>query len=314
MRLSVNPSVFLNLPFFLAADEGLFTDQHLNVDIRKNPGASSLVIPSLVRGDLDVSPLVASPSLYNQFADGFDAKIVSSVSEVHPGWDAMAWLVVRQDVWDAKTIRSIADLKGKNVEANAPGGEGNYLARLVLAKAGLAQSDVRFSQRTGATSDVFTVLHNKAADVVAAYEPAVALLEQEGLAHRLLSIADIDPGFQETYIAVSPAFLKAHRDVMRRFLTAIVIAMKQINDAGGKWTPPLVTSLAKWSGMTPEAIARLPAPPYYGAFGAVNVGNLVREQKYWYAAGLVKKEVRVDDMVDTSLILEAKHAAGIRGR
>jgi ABC-type nitrate/sulfonate/bicarbonate transport system substrate-binding protein len=161
---------------------------------------------------------------------------------------------------------------------------------------------------------MYAVLYNKAADVAGVYEPAVAELEQQGVGHRLLSIADIDPGFQETYIAVSPAFLKNHREVLRRFLTAIVIAMKQINDAGGKWTPPLVSSLAKWSGMSPEVIAHLPAPPYYGAFGAINVGNLAREQQYWYAAGLVKKKTDVNAMVDTSLILEAKHAAGIRGR
>jgi NitT/TauT family transport system substrate-binding protein len=314
LRLSVNPSVFLNLPFFMAVDEGYYTEQHLNVETRKNPGQSSLVIPSLVRGDLDVSPLVASPSLYNQFADGFDAKLVASVSEVHTGWDPMAWFVVRQDLWDSKAIRTMADLKGKRIEAGAPGGEGNYLSRLVLAKAGLAESDVHLSQRTSATSDMYTVLYNKAADVVSAYEPTVAELEQKGIGHRLLSIADIDPGFQETYIAISPAYLKNHRDALRRFLTATLKAYKEINDAGGKWTPPMIASLAKWSGLSPEIIARLPAPPYYGAFGAINVGNLVREQKYWIAAGLVKKETPVGDMVDTTLIVEAKRAAGIRRR
>lgn len=312
MRLSVNPSVFLNLPFFMAADLGYFREQHLDIDIRKNPGQSSLVIPSLVRGDLDVSPLVASPSLYNQFADGFNAKIVASVSEVHPGWDAMAWLVARQDLWESKDLRTIADLKGKRVEAGAPGGEGNYLTRLVLAKEHLSDADVHLSQRASATSDTFTVLHNRAADIVAAYEPTVTEIEQSGVGHRIFSIADIDPGFQETYIAVSPAFLKNHRDVLRRFLIAVLKAYRQINDAGGKWTPPMIASLAKWSGLSPDVIARLPAPPYYGAFGAVNVGNLSREQHYWFAAGLVKKETPVNDMVDLSVIAEAKRAVGMR--
>jgi ABC-type nitrate/sulfonate/bicarbonate transport system substrate-binding protein len=224
----------------------------------------------------------------------------------------MAWLVARQDLWDSKELRTIADLKGKRFEAGAPGGEGNYLSRLVLAKAHLTDADVHLTQRVSATSDMFTVLRNKSADVVAVYEPTVAELEQNGVGHRILSIADIDPGFQETYIAVSPAFLKNRRDVLRRFLTAVVKAYRQIDDAGGKWTPPMIASLAKWSGLAPDVIARLPAPPYYGAFGAVNVGNLAREQHYWFAAGLVKKETPVSDMIDLSVIAEAKRAAGLR--
>lgn len=312
VRLSANATVVLNLPFFLAADEGLFLEQHLNVEVRKNPGASATVVPSLVRGDLDVAAVTASPSIYNQFADGFNAMLVSSISEAHKGWDPMAWLVVRQDLWDAKQIRSMKDIKGKRIDGGVPGGESDYLTRQALERAGIAKSDVQFTELSGATSDMFARLYNKASDVVGAYEPTVTQIEQMGVGHRLISIADIEPGFQETYIAVSPAFLKTHRDVLRRFLIAVVKAMKQINDAGGKWTPPMVASLAKWSGMAPEIMARLPSPPYYGAFGAINIGKLVQEQHYWHAAGLVKKEVSIDNMVDTSVVAEAKHAVGLR--
>ena len=313
IKLAVYPSIYNEIPLFLAIDEGLFAQQNLNVQVVTHQGSSQVIIPELVRGAIDIAPLSASPSFFNQVAQGFDSKIIASANSGHKGWNPSVWIMVRQSVWDAKGIRVPRDLRGKHFDSATAGSEGWYLARQLLTDAALTPADLTFSSRFTTPPDWLASLRN-VNDAQIVYEPTVTQLESEHVGHRWLSIADVDPGYQESYLAASSSILKSHPDAVRRFLIAYIKAGKMISDAHGKWTPELIRVTAKWTGLSPEVVAAIPTPPYTGDAGWINVASLEKVQRFWHTMDLVKTEVPVSSVIDTNLIAAAQKAAGVRSR
>ena len=311
IRLNLNPEVLTTLPLMIAVDEGFFAEQHLDIKVVLSSGTSATLVPSLARGDLDISNLTANPSFFNQVSQGFDAKLFAAGSEEHKGWNSTLWLVQRQEVWDAKSIRTPADLRGKHFDGGPPSGYINYTARAVLAAGHLTPNDLHFTERFVSPANWLASLRN-VNEVQALYEPTVTQMELEGIGHRWISTADVMPNFQQGYIAASGAFLKNHPDEIRRFLTAYFRACAVINNARGKWTPEMVRILAKYSSMSPEMIRHIPTPPYFGEFGELNKPMLERVQHFWHTQGLVTSELPIDGVIDSSFIAAAQAAAGVR--
>jgi NitT/TauT family transport system substrate-binding protein len=311
IKLLISPTIFADLPLMVAIDKGYFAQQKIDIKTVIFNGSSQVIMPEIARGDVDIAGISSNPGMFNQFAQGFDAKIIASMTSGHKGWDPTVWLMVRQDDWDAKTIRAARDLRGKHFDGSTPGGSGWYTAMHVLTEGALTPADMTFTQRFSTPADWLTSLRN-INDVQAVWEPTVTELERQHIAHRWVSITDIDPGYQEGYLAASSALLKTRPDVVRRFLIAYVKASKLIADGNGKWTPDLVAILAKWSGLSPGDIAAIPTPPYTGELGRINEASLAQVQRFWHTRGLVLTEVSMDTLVDASFITAAQKAAGER--
>lgn len=310
VKLLINPALIFDLPLMIAIDKGLFTQQNLNVQVIVHSGSSQVIIPEIVRGDVDFAGISANPGFFNQFSQGFDAKIIASSSSSKPGWNPIVWLMVRQDEWDNKSIRNPRDLRGKHVDAALPGGEGWYLTRHILTLGALTQSDLVWSQKFASAADWLSSLRN-INDVQAVYEPTVTQFEQQKIAHRWLSIMDADPNYQEAYLAASARTLKTRPDVVRRFLTAYVKASKILADGKGKWTPDVLAVFVKYSGLSPAIVASIPTPPYTGELGRIHTASLEQVQRFWYQNGLVTSEQAVDTLADPSFITAAQKAAGV---
>jgi ABC-type nitrate/sulfonate/bicarbonate transport system substrate-binding protein len=313
IKLLMNPGIIFELPLMLAIDKGFFTQQSVNVKVEIHNGSSSVIIPELVRGDIDIAAISPNPAFFNQSSQGFDAKLIASQMSGRTGWDPAVWLVVRQDVWDAKQIRVPHDLRGKHIDGASAGSEGWYLARHVMTEGALTPADMAFTQRFSTAADWLLSLRN-VNDVQAAYEPTVTQIEAQHLGHRWMSITDVDPGYQESFLAAGSTTLKTHPDAVRRFLIAYVKACKLIADAKGKWTPEMIRIFAKWSGLTPEIIAAIPTPPYTGEYGRINTASLEQVQRFWHTYGLVNSEQPIRTLIDVSFITAAQKAAGVGTR
>ena len=310
VKLLINPALIFDLPLMIAIEKGLFAQQRLAVQVVVHSGSSQVIIPELARGDVDIAGISANPGFFNQFAGGFDAKIIASSSSSKKGWNPIVWLMVKQSVWDAGTIRQPRDLRGKHFDGATPGGEGWYLARHVLSDGGLQPSDLVFSEKFTNAGDWLASLRN-INDVQAVYEPTVTQFEQQKVAHRWLSIMDADPSYQEAYLAASAKTLKSRPDVIRRFLIAYVKAQKILADPGGKWTPDVVTIFAKYSKLAPEIITAIPTPPYTGEYGAIHTASIEKVQRFWHTFGLVNTEQSIDMLADPTFIIAAQKAAGV---
>jgi NitT/TauT family transport system substrate-binding protein len=312
VRTSVNPLVYANLPIFIAVDKGYFAAEKLDVDIKKFNGSSTTQMPLIARGDLDIGPMVGGPALFNQQSQGFDIKIIASLDETHEGWNDATWVIVRKDVWDAGTIRTIRDLKGHAIDGGPEGSPINFLAKQTLLKAGLTLADVTYSARLTTPPDWLIAFRNKTVEALTAVEPIATQIELQGLGVKLASAETVMPWFQEAFLVASPAFLQKSRPAAVGFLKAVLRACRDITDAGPRWTPELVQIQARWAQMAPEEIAKIKSPAYCGELGTIKEDSLARQQDFWVSTGTVQNKVAIAGIIDASPLSEARAALGIK--
>ena len=312
IRLAVNKETYSNLPLFVAIDRGYFQQQNLDVAIVPYTGSSLTQLPFLARGEIDITGIAPAPGLFNLGTEGFNVKVIASVSGAHAGWNGTAWMMVRQDLWDAKTIRKPADLRGMHVDVAAAGSPNDILARETIRLAGLTPADVNLTAAVRTPANWYASLRNRAVDVQVTTEPYATEIEREGLAHKWISYADSVPWFQDLYLAASPAFDRDRHAALRRFLIAYLQAAREIDRAGPVWSQQLAGEVSKWSEVPVATIMQIPGPAYTGQLGAVNRSSLERVQAYWVSQGLVKTTQPLNDILDLTGLDEARKALRIR--
>jgi NitT/TauT family transport system substrate-binding protein len=310
VRIALNFTTYTYLPIFLAVDKGYFTEQHLDVEVTQYQGSSTLNVPRLARGDIDLSPMVLSPGFFNQGAQGFNVQLIAALTEAHRGWNDTTWIVVRQDLWDSGAIRTLADLRGKRIDGVAAGSLVDYLVRIALAKGGVPLNAVTYTNKINDNASIYAAMRNKAIDVLGNVEVVVTQLQQQKLAHKWLTTNDIAPGVQESFLAASPQFLKNKRDAAKRFLMGYLKAAHEIEITGGTWTPELVRTVVKWSGIPEDVIRSIPGPAYNSL--GLKPESVDRQQKFWVANGLVQTPAPLAALVDPTILADARRALGMR--
>jgi ABC-type nitrate/sulfonate/bicarbonate transport system substrate-binding protein len=306
VKFAVNPGQLVYLPLFVAVDKGYFRDAGVDVQVIKYKGSANTQMPMLARGDIDISSVVVGPAMFNQIAEGFGIRLVAALTEPKAGYQDGVVMVVRKDLWDSKAIRKPADLKGHKVDGAAEGNPIDFLVRHALANAGLATRDVTLSYKPRSASDTPEILRQKVVDVAGVSEPTATLIERDGIGVRWLSYKDVIPWYQDTFLATSEGFLRDHPHALRRFLAGYLRAVKDVSAAQGNWTPELLATAKKWTGMSEELIRSVGKLPYWAPEGAVNLDSLERVQQFWVKAGLVKTPIAVTRVVETGAIVEAK--------
>jgi ABC-type nitrate/sulfonate/bicarbonate transport system substrate-binding protein len=312
IRLAINTEAYNNLPLFVALDNGYFQQQHLNIVVVPYTGSSLTQLPFLARGDIDLTGIAPAPGLFNLGSENFNVKIVASLGGAHSGWNGTSWMMVRQDLWDAKKIVKPSDLRGMHVDVAVAGSPNDVLARETIRLAGLTPADLTLTDNVRTPPSWFTALRNHAVDVQCAAEPYATQLEREGLAHKWLSYPDSAPWFQDFYLAASPAFARDHHDALRRFLIAYLRGARDITNAGPVWSAKTAGEVSKWSQVPVATIMQIPGPGYTGQLGAVNLASLERVQNYWVTLGLVKTPEPLTDILDLTALGEARKALHIR--
>jgi NitT/TauT family transport system substrate-binding protein len=252
--------------------------------------------------------MLLGPGFFNEFTEGFDVKLIASINQSHPGWNDNSWIMVRSDVWDSGKIRTLADLRGKAVDGFFPGGPPNMLVKSALVGAGLGPSDLAYSEKLKTSADVTAAFHNQAVDLSGFFEPFASVLEQQHLAHKWLSYQDVIPWFQEMFLAASGAFFKDHPDGVRRFLIAYLEGARDVSRTNGRWTPELVSELAKWSEVPSAIITQIPTPAYVGQMGAISIDSIERQEQFYMGEHLVTKHVDPASIVDGAPLRAAREA------
>ena len=305
VRVAISPVTYSNLPVMLAADKGYYRAAGLDVQMQPFNGSSTAQVPRLARGDVDVIPTALGPAFFNQFSEGFNVKLVAALSATKKGWEDTSWLVVRQDEWDSKAIRTPKDLRGKTIDGAGAGSPLDFLASTAIAAGGLTTNDVTYTTKFHDPASWATALNNKAVDVLGVPEPFATSLQQQNFAHKWLGMTDIAPWFNETFLAASTPFARDHHDTLVRFLRATLHAASDIAAANGGWTPEFVASLAKWSQL-PESTIRAIATPAYPGDGQIDLTSVTRQEEFWHAHGLVPTVVPASGVVDLSVLRDAR--------
>jgi len=310
VRIILDPTFYTHLPLLHALDMGYFKDEGIDLQIMPASGSSTLFLPMLARGDYDLGTVNPSPAFFNQFSGGFDVVLLACMSASKPGWHDAPWLMVRQDLWDARAIVQPADLKGRVVDGSNVGSPIDFLLKETIRVGGLTPADVHLSERFRTIDNWLEAFRNKAADVIGATEPSASELEAQGVGHRWVSFATIAPWYQLEYLGASARFAKDHPDVIRQFLRAYVRGNDDVLKSNGKWTPGLLAEAVKWSHFTPDLLRGLSGPTYPSPHGEVSLESLTRIQQFWVNEKLVAAPVDVNNVVNIALLHDVQKSRG----
>ena len=299
-------------PLFIADAKGYFAEQGLKVKfVRFNSAAK--MIPSLGSGEVDVGSGATSAGLYNAVKRGINIKIVSDKARNAKGYGFEA-IMVRKDLFDSGKVKSLKDFKGLKVAMSANGNSENALMNYALVQNGLTYSDIEpvflgFPQHIPAMA-------NKAIDASLTVEPTVTKLLQLGSAVRLVGADDVFPDFQTAAIYYSPKFTQDQPENAKKFMIALVKAMRYYNDAlkGGHIAGPkaddVIKILTEYSFIKDPAVHRAIISQAVDPDGQLDMASLKMAWQYFKDTKQIDGSVKVEDVVDLSYVHEASKKLG----
>ena len=220
VRLAVGGQAALYyLPLVVTQRLGLFREAGVEVDISDFAGGSR-ALQALVGGSADVVTGAFDHTIQMQ------AKNQPVVALVElgqfPGF-VLALLHAK-----AAAYRSPADLKGMKIGVTAPGSSTHFMALQLMAKSGLKPDDASFLG-VGATTTAVAAVKRGEIDAIVNTDPAVALLQREGLI-KIVADTRTRDGTREVYGGIypaavmyaSPAFIDKNPHTVQALVNAFV--------------------------------------------------------------------------------------------
>ncbi len=137
IAVPVTPPNVVHLPPYVAQELGYFKEENLTVELVRFEGGVG-ALRAMAAGGVDLAGTSTEPVI-TAIAQGVEVKIVQTYS---PGLSQV--FAVRD------TIKTAADLKGKKIGIQEPGGFADALSRALLKKNGIDAKDVTFVTTTTA--------------------------------------------------------------------------------------------------------------------------------------------------------------------
>ncbi|WP_190990369.1 ABC transporter substrate-binding protein [Pseudarthrobacter sulfonivorans] len=300
------PAAISNAPLFIAIDRGYFDAEGITLENASFKSAADMIAP-LGSGQLDVGTGASSAGVFNAAAQGVHMKIASDKAIVGEGNSAYA-LVVRKDLIDSGAFTSFADLRGLTVSSYGAGGAVDIYLDKMLEKGGLAFDDINL--RTLGGPDAVTALANGAIDAAALAEPQVAQVVAAGTAVRFAGSDVVYPNQQIGVLMFSDRFASSEPETATAFMRAYLKGVRDYSEAiidgkiGGTKGDEILPILVSHTGID-GATLRNAYMPEMNPKGELLMESLKHDLVYWKAKGLVKGDVEVDDVVDTTFIDKA---------
>ncbi|TMC75870.1 MAG: ABC transporter substrate-binding protein [Chloroflexi bacterium] len=137
IAVPVTPPNVVHLPPYVAQELGYFKDENLTVELVRFEGGVG-ALRSMAAGGVNMAGTSTEPVI-SAISQGVAVKIVNTYSP-----NISQVFAVRD------TIKTPADLKGKKIGIQEPGGFADALSRAYLQKNGISASDVQFVTTTTA--------------------------------------------------------------------------------------------------------------------------------------------------------------------
>jgi NitT/TauT family transport system substrate-binding protein len=220
VRLAVGGQAALYyLPLVVTQRLGLFREAGVEVDISDFAGGSR-ALQALVGGSADVVTGAFDHTIQMQ------AKNQPVVALVELG--QFPGFVLALLNAQAAAYRSPADLKGMKIGVTAPGSSTHFMALQLMAKSGLKPDDASFLG-VGATTTAVAAVKRGEIDAIVNTDPAVALLQREGLI-KIVADTRTRDGTREVYGGIypaavmyaSPAFIDKNPHTVQALVNAFV--------------------------------------------------------------------------------------------
>lgn len=201
-----------DLPVWIAYESGLFAQHGLDVSLKLVVGSTNMA--TLLSGETQIAQGGAG-EIISAAASGADPVLVANIAPVYP-------FILEV----APGIQSADDLRGKTLGVSTVGASDYIATRIVLQKLGLdPDKDVTIVQ-VGISSARIAALSSGGIQASLIDRSLVPTAEAQG-AHPLYDLAKEQIATVDTGVEVEGAWLNAHRDLMQRYVDAIVEAISR---------------------------------------------------------------------------------------
>jgi NitT/TauT family transport system substrate-binding protein len=289
---------------FIAIERGYFAEEGIKADTTTFASSGAQLLPSLVKGDLDVGGGNINAGIYNAFSDGHGLRIVADKGTVSKGRGYLALIAAKKNVPDGDPSKFKIE-KGYTMAVTAKGVSQEIVTERWAKKWGLELSDIRLV--TMPYSAFVPALANGSLDATVEIEPHVARAVEEGAAIRIAGDDDVYPDQQSAAIFFSEKFITERPKVAQGWMNAYVRGLRDYNDAfiHGKDFEPVVELLIKWTKVKNPVLYKKMVPVGLSPDGALNVKSLGNDLQWLTDKGYVKKPVKIEQVVDTTFIENA---------
>lgn len=219
MRLAAGVATPSSLFVWLAADNGLFAKNGVNVEVDNMSGSAQM--QAIVAGESEAVLHVGADLVFTTEAQGSDLKIVSTHSKVDDDY-----MIAGND------ITAIEQLKGKKIGAQSVTSGNGQTSRRLLAKYGLQEGRDYTTVITGSTGSTPALLAALVAHQIdaAALPPGIARPAlKQGQVHLLLDIAtrtDLPIGSQ--VLVFQTKYAQQHPDVVQKMVDSLIQSVRLI--------------------------------------------------------------------------------------
>ena len=206
----------LYAPYFLAAAEGYFARQGLDVTLMQAGGGTAT--PALIAGSVQFSS--SSGSAITAILRGAKLKVVMTLATSLP-WK----------LWATRPeIKTLEDLKGQPVGVETAGGLDELALRGALMQAGLPQDFVAYDPvGVGGAQRIAIMEHASLPAIFLSYIEA-RLARQRGSLDRGHVLIDFPHALQMPYngLATSDSLMQREPALVERFITAVAMGMRKM--------------------------------------------------------------------------------------
>lgn len=295
IRWGSSPAIELVLPVFVAMKKGYLAEEGLKLDrVTLAPGVR--LREAMAAGELDFAENASTTYILGRQA-GLAQKIIFQ-------YFTKEIFSLFAPTKHQSTIKTVADLKGKIIAVAALGTSAHMSAINFVNKAGLKPTDVTFVGLN--STDPATLLTAvDQFDAIVTWEPISTLMVDRKAGYPLVDIAA--PGSHEKWIGndsasevlwVSEEMIAKRPEVIQRSVNALKKAMTFIRNN----SPQDVAAVGAESfKMDPTMLARIleRTKQNFSADGRISRAGMETAMQLLRGGGLLKKEMKFEDMVDT---------------
>lgn len=257
------------------------------------------MINALGAGQLDVGCTVTASGLFNAMLRGIPIKIVADKGINVPG-KGYYRLVIRKDLVDQ--IKDYKDLKGRKLAIVGTASLDEIALDRVLNKGGMTTADVDL-QVIRSFPDIVAAMSNKSIDGGMLIEPFIAVAVEKAIGDPWKDPSEYDPDAQTALLVYGKSMIE-RPEVAKRFMLAYLKSLRDYNDAffKGKNRDEIISILAEYSSVKDKALYEKMFPVGLNPNGYVRMKGIQMDLDWYIKKGLLKGELKAEDVVDNSYV------------
>ncbi len=309
-KVSIGASpVLSSAGIFIAIERGYFAEEGIEADTTTFASSGAELLPSLVKGDLDVGGGNISAGLYNAFNDGHGLRIVADKGTVMADCGYLALIAATQHVPDGD-VSKFEIKKGFKMGTTAPGVSQEIATERWAQHYGLTLDDIEIVHLP--YSGFLPALANGGLDATVQIEPHVAKAVAEGIAVRIAGDELVYEDQQSAAIFFSEKFISERPELAQAWMKAYVRGLRDYNDAffHDHQRAEVIELLTKWTSVKQVELYDQMVPVGLKPDGGLFVESLAADAQWLTDHGYVKAPVDMSLIVDTSFIEKANQDLG----